>query len=245
MQVSVVTPTIRKDGLDIVQKALSKQTFSDFEWLIGSKFDPEIPEAIWVKDTFEGGFWTLNRMYNELFRQAKGELIITLQDWIWINPDGIEKFVIAAQDYPGSVITGVGDQYETQVKWGKPEICIWADPRKTTKYGSFYECFPQDAEWNWCCIPRHLLVGVGGMDEHLDFLGYGGDQLQTSARLDACKVKFYIDQTNESFTVRHDRSDFGGQEAWDKAHVLFNGRYEERLRELMSKGLWPKLDYLA
>jgi len=245
MKVSIVTPTIRKEGLKVIQQSLKRQTFTDYEWLIGSKFDPEIPEAVWVKDEFEGGFWTLNRIYNELFRRAKGELIITWQDWIWVNPDGIEKFVVAAKNHPNAVITGVGDQYEKIGKYGKPEVKIWSDPRKTEKNGSFYECYPNDAEWNWCLIPKCLLVSVGGMDEQLDYLGYGGDQLQVVTRLDAVKTPFYIDQTNESYTIRHDRSDFGGQEAWDANHILFNGKYDQRIYELKRSGKWPKLDYLA
>jgi hypothetical protein len=89
-----------------------------------------------------------------------------------------------------------------------------------------------------------MLVGVGGMDEGLDFLGYGGDQLQVGERLDAMGTKFYIDQTNESFTIRHGREDFGGQEAWDKNHILFNGKYDARKNELIKQGKWPILDYL-
>lgn len=243
MKVTIVTPTVRKDGLDVVRKALQNQAHKEWEWLIGSKFDPEIPEATWVKDTFEGGFWTLNRIYNELFRRSTCELIISWQDWIWVPPDGLDKFVSNYIKVP-QVISGVGDQYERIGKYGKPEVKIWADPRKTTQYGSFYECNPHDAEWNWCALPKKAIYAVGGMDEGLDFLGYGGDQLSVVDRMDALGTLFYLDQTNESYTVRHGRETFGGQRAWDDNHVLFNGKYEEETRKLYEEGRWPNVGYL-
>lgn len=242
--ITIITPTIRKDGLQVVHNSLLKQTYKDWKWLIGSPFDPEIKEATWIKDDYTGGFWTLNRIYNKLFTNAKSDVIITWQDWIYIPPDGLQKFVDAAEKYPGAVISGVGDQYESVDKYGRPQVKIWSDPRKSDKYGSFYEIFPNDAEWNWCLIPKKALLAVGGMDEQLDFLGYGGDQLQVSSRMNDVGIKFYIDQTNESYTIRHGREDFGGQKAWDSKHILFNGKYDARIAQLKNEGKWPHLDYL-
>lgn len=245
MKISVITPTIRKDGLKIVREALSNQSFTDYEWLICSKFDPEIPEARWIPDTFDGGFWTLNRAYNLLFKSATAPLIVSWQDNIWIPPDGLQKFADAYERLGDDVvISGVGDQYESIGKYGQPEIKIWSDPRKTDKNGSFYECYPNDAEWNWCAIPRSAIYKIGGMDEKLDFLGYGGDQLQAVQRMDEVNVRFFLDQSNESFTLRHGRDDFGGQTHWDENHVLFNGKYEQRKKELKETGKWPVLDNL-
>jgi hypothetical protein len=242
--ITIITPSVRKEGLNIIRQSLLKQTYKDWEWLIGSAFDPEIPEAKWIKDDFSGGFWTLNRIYNKLISNASSNLIVSWQDWIYIPPDGLQKFIDAADKYPGAVISGVGDQYEKIDKHGKPEIKIWSDPRKTDKYGSFYEIFPNDAEWNWCLIPKDALYNIGGMDEGLDSLGFGGDQLQVGERLNTIGTKFYIDQTNESYTIRHSRDDFGGQKNWDDNHVLFNGKYDARKDQLIHDGLWPKLDYL-
>lgn len=242
-KVSILTPTVRIDGLDVVQESLEQQTFKDFEWLIGSKEDPKRSNSHWIRDDFTGGFWSLNRIYNSLFKHSKGDIIVTLQDWISIPPDGIEKFVTAVEE-TGGVVSGVGDQYESIDEMGIPQVRVWADPRKTDKHGSFYEIFPNDAEWNWCAFPKKLIFEIGGMDERLDYLGFGGDQFQVGERWDDVGVKFYIDQTNESFTVRHDRSAHGGQKNWDGNHVLFNGAYNKRKQELIQQGKWPRLDYL-
>ncbi len=224
-KISVITPSIRKDGLEIVRKALKRQTFKDFSWFIGSSFDPGIAEATWVKDDFQGGFWTLNRIYNALVNRTK---------------DGLEKFY-TCQKETGGLISGIGDQYEEIDDHGKPKIVCWNDPRRTSKFGSFYECNWNDCEFNWGCLPRKLFLAVGGMDEELDFLGYGGDQLQLCNRLNDYGAHFYLDQTNESFTLRHGREDFGGQSNWDSHHVLFNGEYQKRRQALDASGLWPVL----
>jgi len=246
MKISVLTPTIRKNGLDIVRKALSNQSFIDFEWLIGSSFDPEISEARWIKDDFEGGYWSINRIYNKLFSQAKGELFISLQDWIWVRPDGLETFWNDYQATKGQgLITGVGDQYAGVNEFGKPTIKIWSDPRRTIKYGSFYEVNFQDIEYNWAALPKKLVYEVGGADEQLDFLGLGAEIFSIGDRLNDLGKKFYIDQTCESFTVRHGREDFGGEESWNSKNTFFNGKYVERKSELKQKGQWPHLAYLS
>lgn len=244
MKISVITPTIRKEGLKLVWQALSNQDFEDWEWLICSKFDPCIPIATWVKDDFEGGFWSLNRAYNKLFKEAKGELIVSWQDNIWVKPDGLQKFWDAYQETKG-IISGVGDQYDQLDEYGKPTHKIWADPRKHNKFGTFYESVYSDAEWNWCAIPKQAILDIGGMDEELDLLGYGGDQLQICERLNEAGAHFYLDQSNESFTLRHDRSDFGGDKNWNENHVVLNGVYDIRLKHLKQTKQWPRLAYLA
>lgn len=249
-KISVITPSIREEGLEIVRKALEGQTFKDFEWLIGTPFDISKKYSKvnlkWIEDDFEFGFWTLNRIYNKLFKEAKGELIVTLQDWIWVMPDGLEKFW---DNYNAmgrkTLISGVGDQYESIDKFGRPQIKVWSDPRKTLKHGSFYECMPNDVEWNWAAIPVEALYKIGGMDEELDFIGFGGDQYQVGERLHELGYKSYLDQTNESFTIRHTRKDYGGQQYWDDNHVLLNGRYDKRKKILISEGRWPILNYLS
>lgn len=251
--ISVVTPTIRKEGLDIIKKSLEKQTWKSFEWIIGSPFDPEIEDGKffkvrWVKDDFKDGFWSLNRIYNKIFKECRGTVIVSLQDWIHIPPRGLEAFLEAFKEVGEAVISGVGDQYEQLNEFGKPEVKIWSDPRKHD--GGLYECYPNDAEWNWCAFSKKFIYEVGGMDEQLDFLGVGGDQLQVGERWDAMGKKFYLDQSNESFTLRHGREDFGGQKEWDSKHVLFRpgktgkSLYDERKKELIKSGKWPVLDFL-
>lgn len=243
MKISVITPSVRLEGLEIVKNSLSKQTFTEFEWLVGSKQKPDY-DCIWVEDDFKGGFWNLNRIYNKLIKQAQGELIVSLQDCIHIKPDGLEKFWNNYQNNRKAIVSGVGDQYERINKWGKPEIKIWSDPRKREDYGSFYECYPHDVEWNWCAVPKQALYDVGGFCEEMDFVGFGMDGYQVNERMDELGWKFYLDQSNESFTVRHDRSVYGGDDRWNQNNNLSNGKYTELKLKLINEGNWPKLHYL-
>ena len=231
----VITPTNDNEKLKLPRLALKNQTVP-FRWLICSKEDPGFDEAVWVRDEFEGGFWSLNRAYNALFERAdRGDTIVTLQDNIWVSPDCLEKFQVAIEKTNG-IISGVGDQYQREGKYGKPEVKIWNDPRKTDKYGSFYPCVWNDIEWNLAAFKKEVVEAVGGMDEKLDFLGCGGDQLQFMERAKDAGFETYLDQGNESFTLRHGRRD-----GWDEHHVLFNGEYDRRKAELKASGAWPKL----
>jgi len=239
MKLSVITPTIRKEGLEIVRKSLAKQTFRDFEWLVCAPFDPEIPEARFIVDNFGDGYWTLNRCYNKLFRASKGELIVSYQDYIWTYPDALEKFWEMYKETGGS-ITSVGDQYDQLDEYGRPTNAVWFDPRKRKDTLGFYECNWEDCEWNFSATPREAIFRIGGADEKLDFLGFGGDQFQICERLNEIGHRFYIDQNNETRTLRHGRE----RENWDRDHVLRNGAYERRKQELRETGKWPVLDFL-
>lgn len=240
--ISVITPSVRKEGLEIVAKALQKQTWDDWEWLICSPFDPEIPWATWIPDEFEGGFWSLNRAYNALIAQAKGELIVSLQDNIYVLPEALESFWTNFTELGGyGVIGGVGDQYKALDAFKRPIEKCWNDPRKTLKYGTFYETTPDNIEWNWCAVPKEVLKAVGGFDEKMDFLGFGMDGYQVNERLNEIGCQFYLDQTNESYTLRHDRSAYGGEENWNNNNNLSNGKYQFRKEELIAQNNWPLL----
>lgn len=241
-KVSIVTPSIRKDGLELIRESLLNQTFTDWEWIVCSPFPVE--DAIWVPDHFPEGEWSLNRAYNAMFKKAEGDIIISWQDWIWLPPDAIEKMVNAIET-SGGIVSGVGDQYaRLNGDTGKPEVKIWSDPRKTDKYGSFYEVNYNDCEWNFCGFKNDDIYEVGGMDEHLDLMCRGVDQIQVCERWNDMGKHFFLDQTNESFTLRHGREDYGGEDAWNASHGLFNGMADKRKQELKSKGRWPVLTYL-
>lgn len=55
-KICVITPTIRLEGLKLVQKALEEQTFTDFDWLICSRQDPKIDWATWIPDNLKGDY---------------------------------------------------------------------------------------------------------------------------------------------------------------------------------------------
>lgn len=226
VRISVITPSVRPEGLEIVNTALKRQTFKDFEWLIGSEFDPKL--GTWVKDNFKGGVWTLNRIYNKLIKQAKGDLIVSLQDFTLIDPDALERLWRHYEANPGIVVSGVGGKYDkVYPQLGK---LLWEDPRKTTGYTTF-----NNIEFNFCAVPKQAFIDVGGFDEELDFLGYGMDGFSVVDRLDIIGYKFFLDTDIKSYSLEHDRA-----EDWEEKNLIHGG-YQKH-RESYSQ---PVLNYLS
>lgn len=240
VNISVITPTIRPEGLALLDKCLKKQTFLSYEWLIGSPFKPKVDfKHRWVQDDFTGGVWTLNRIYNKLIREAKGELIVSIQDFIWFPYDTLEAFWFWYKEKGDKwCTTGSGHIYDQLDKYLKPYNMIWEDPRRQgmRKHGSNYECMHEDCEANFCAWPKQMFYDVGGWDEQLDFTGYGMDNLSVSERANDLGYRFWIDHTIECKGFRHERP-----KDWDNKHNM-HGAYNKRKDEL--KGVWPKLSYL-
>lgn len=230
--ISVLTPTIRPEGLEIVNKALKRQTFKDFEWLIGSPFEPGY--GTWVKDDFEGGYWTLNRMYNKLIKQCKGDVVVSWQDYTFAKPDTLERFFTHYLSDPKTLVSAVGNKY-TEVYPELGEI-TWKDPRERDDQGSYYYCFFNDIEWNLCLCPKSALYEVGGFDEKLDFLGFGMDGYGVNERLSLIGgYEFALDQAIKSYSLSH-----GRVENWERDNAI-HGAYANRRKEYL---VAPRLKYL-
>ena len=82
-KITVITASVRKEGIPIVQKHLRTQTFKDFEHIIQGR-----------EGSMEGNYWTLNQDMNIAIGKAKGELIVSIQDYTAFKPDALEKFGI-------------------------------------------------------------------------------------------------------------------------------------------------------
>jgi hypothetical protein len=229
----VITPTIRLSGIRLIEKALKRQTFTDFEWIIGAPFSTEI-KATWVKDDFQDGYWSLNRIYNSMIRKAKGELIVSWQDFTSANPDCLEKFWTDYQETKG-IIGAVGNKYKDET-WVEK---VWQDPRERNDQGTFYICTPQDIEGNLAAYPRKALYDIGGFDEGADFLYYGMDCFGVNERLDKFGYVTYLDQTIKSYSISH-----GRPKGWDE-HNGLNGDYQAHKLDLIDKSMYPVLKYLV
>ena len=235
MSISILTPSCRPEGLKLVEKALKRQTYKSFEWIIGSPTKPtiDIPH-IWVKDKHKkkDEYWTIYTSYNDMVRKAKGELIISLQDYTYINPDGIEKMWGHYQDEPKTIVTGVGNKYEDE-EW---IVETWTDPRRRSDQGSFYGVYHNDIEINFASFAKKAFYAVGGFDEKW------GNRFSSVCGLDILERlniiggwDFKIDQTNETFSLEH-----GRLKGWDK-NTPFNGEWDKRRKEYVDN---PVLNYL-
>lgn len=221
MDISVITPSVRKKGLSIVKKALDRQTFRDFEWIINDK-------------RYKGGYWGLNRAYNDLIGNAKGKLLVSWQDYTYADPDTLWKLWNHYQANKHLLVSAVGNKY-TDETW---MVKTWQDPRERDDIGSFYECYPWDIEANLCSIPKDAMYKVGGFDEKMDFIGFGFDARGVFERLDLMDgYQFFLDQTIKSYSLPHDRP-----EGWDDNNML--NLWLNYKKEQVDKKRYPVLEYL-
>lgn len=246
--ISIVTPTVRSRGLDLVDKALSRQTFKDFEWLpVGPhsvylehgfkrKFECKGKEFIEEPEKAEGDKWTLNKAYNKAIKEARGDLIVSWQDFTYAKPDTLEKLWFHYRQEPKTLVTAVGNKY-TDETWS---VQTWKDPRERDDQGTFYPCYWNDIEGNLCSVPKKAFYDVGGFDEEMD-KWYGLDFFNVLNRLnDLGGYDFKIDQTIKSYSLEHGRLN----EHWDRDNWMANGRYNDHVENQRRNGVWPVLPYL-
>lgn len=103
--ISVISPTIRPQGLEIMRESLMNQTFKDFEWLV---------------DINITGEHDLNKSFNSMIKRAEGELIVFYEDFTKITPDGLQKFWDAYQKDKRTLFTaplGKVTNFEDQPRW--------------------------------------------------------------------------------------------------------------------------------
>lgn len=180
VKISVITPTIRgKAALVAPRTGLEIQSFKSFEWIV----DNHKPE--------DGS--NLNWSLNEMIRQADGELIVFLQDYIKPNYRGLEMFWEAYKTYDNTVFTApVGRTIDFKdIDWD------WR-LHKDEKL-SFSEW-----EIDWAAAPKKLLIECGGFDEALDKY-WGFDNVNIGLRLNMNNVNMRNLKDNKAVAYDHNK----------------------------------------
>lgn len=271
-KISILTVTNRHGGIDIAWSSLRRQSFTDWEWILYdtlypdrlgavakyTKGDPRVKHLPQEPKDPKAKTW-LNHAQNQAFLASQGELIVLLQDYIAIKPDALEKFWVQHQQDHRYFVSGVGHQYGRPGKdqvtdpeglitvfdkpfEGRPELIVWSDPRKTEKHGSFYPCMPPDWEANWAMCPRSLITDIGGWDESFDMKGHAWDNVSIAERAFMLGYEPYLDQTNESFSIRHE--DFFVHELKQEDPQPIAQWHFERLKQIREGKMPVKLPYL-
>jgi hypothetical protein len=233
--ISVITPTTRQGGIELLEKSLGRQTFKAFEWLISSPNDIKSDMAINIQDPpKKTKYWPLNAVYNNLVKKSHGELLVSYQDFIAIPPDALEKLWFYYQQNKKSCVTAIGDIYTSL----SPDIKVWEDPRRVSRVGSsFLACLPAEIEFNFCSIPRSAWLEVGGADESLDFMGYDPVNINVIDRISLLGYETFKDCSLEVKGIKHEAHPLD----WDEKLTVF-GVYGKRKEEYLAKGL--KLCYM-
>lgn len=144
MKLSIITTSIRPEGLAIVRESLLAQSFRDFEWLT---------EINW------SGEHDLNASYNRLITRAKGEIIVSIQDYIKIAPDALQRLAEASTEYPDTFFTCPVGKVDNLYFTGTPKW-DWRTETDKTDWKMW--------EIDFGACPREALIKIGGFDEKLD-----------------------------------------------------------------------------
>ena len=213
MKISVITPTIRPEGVDIIRKCLNRQDFEDYEWIVASPFEYKDCD-LWLKDPpkEKDDFWCLCKAWNQAYAHAKGELVVNIQDKIWFDHDLLSRFWFHYQNNPKALVGALGHQYSDVDENGKPQTVVWTDPRWRGDI-SFQEVPPSEMEMTVCSIPKQALFDCGGIDEEYDKVN-GAQEKEMCFRLRKLGYEFYLDHSIEYRALYHGRL----TENWDKVY---------------------------
>ncbi len=246
--VSVITPSVRVEMLSIIGKCLSRQSV-DYEWLICSplKYKKEIEEKIKYPFRFieeppkkEDDYYGLCKAWNKGFAEAKGDLVVNIQDGIWFSPDMLERFHSHYLTNPNVLVTAIGHQYDQIDEYGKPVSLVWQDPRARADLGSFYEVAPSEMEMAVCSVPKKALLDCGGIDEEYD-KGAAVGEKEMCWRLDLLGYKFYIDQSIEYRAIKHPRL----SSQWDEKYKISSDLFRKHVKEMIDGKRQLNQNYLT
>ena len=214
MKISVITPSIRPEGLKVVQESLANQTFQDFEWLTEIGFGKEM---------------TLNKDMNKMLRRAKGELIVSLQDYISIPSDGLDRFWLQYLLNKNLFMTSpVGKTLD------------WKDIRWDWRgNGKIREIEPAAWEIDWAAAPLKAFQDVGGFDEDFD-RGWSWENANLAMRAEKLGYKFIVMTENKAVAYDHDVV----MDHPFRDKIPNNDTLAEIKRDAIEKGDW-KLGYLT
>lgn len=269
--VSVVTVTNRPGSIDITWQTLARQTFQDFEWILCDELyrwrHREV--AAYVRDgrlrhvpapVVDSDLWNLNKSYNEALRHCRGQLVVSLQDYIWIAADGLERFWALFQARgPRLFLSGVGNAYApppVHDPCGKisifgsafsPEAHARGSLVRTAVDGRFHgareieAAGPRSWELNWGGAPLDAIYEIGGFPEQHDREFVSCDNLSVAHAAQSRGYQFLLDKTNECHLFDHRR--VFARPGWEEHHGK-NGQWERWHREWSAQGC-PRFPYLT
>lgn len=242
--VSVITVTSRPGSIDVTWAALRRQSLQDFEWVLCDElFDWRHEEvAAFVDDErlrhvpappADGALWSLNRSHNEALRHCRGELVVSLQDYIWVEPDGLERFWSAHRSSGGrAFVCGATATYAlpSPAEDLDGKLTVFAEPvteapTELVRLDESRHRFPPGLsaitafgwELNWASAPLAALHHVGGFAEDHDWLFYSYDNVTVAVIADRLGYRFLLDRENVCRALDH-AGIFPKPDDWEHRH---------------------------
>ena len=236
---TIILPTTRPDGLPLVNQCLQRQSMQHWNLLI------VVPESLLGSFAVKsdrmriiaeppkrpGDFYRLNGAWNAAVKAATTELLIFAVDWIWFQPDALQRFVDYHEKFPNDGVTSIGHHYR-QIVNGRPEVQWHTDDRLELleRYETPYEGFPPIWWENaFCSLPRSKIMEVGGFDEEYDQFA-GMSEKELACRMYANGSRFAIDPAIEIRNFTHKKANT--QEEWDEAFLGATALATKHLAEI-------------
>lgn len=208
--ISIVTPSIRPRGLESIHQTLKEQTYTNWEWLPRLSVPREHPDLCY--------------QVNQALDEAKGEIIVFVQDFILLRPTSLERIVdlyrehgsMVAFTFPTGKVTHFDSVHPDEIKWDWRKYAT----RNVLPYSQW--------EIDFGYVSREALdLAGGGFDEGFDTAGgFSGENVELAWRLEDAGVTFKCDPTNSVLVLDHE--ELNGHE-WRNGETA--GRNEEYMRE--------------
>ena len=212
--ISILTPSIRPEGLRDVMESLERQTVQDFEWLV------EIGTPWRGHD--------LSRAMNRMLRRAKGDLIVIHQDYIRSPDKALERVLEAHRLSPRTLYTYPVSKTHAS----------YADLKRDWRSQTDGEIPYYQWETDFASAPRQAFLDVGGYDEEFD-QGWSWENANLAHRASKAGYLFRCDQELECVAWDHDAEmthPFRGKNENQE-------RNKQKSLEIELDGKW-KLNYL-
>lgn len=225
-KISVIFVTNRKGWENILHFNLFRQTFRDFEIIVADEYalDATImfgDHHFKPREKLKGDVWNINKAYNDAIYRATGELLVFLQDYIWIPDDGLERFWNLHEKYPVSFLAGVGHKAAFLLH-GISEV----DP-KTEGSKLPEEVNHTYFELNWGAAPRDIMPLF---NEEMDKY-YGGENQYVARKAILAGASVIIDRQN--VCIGYSQASCGGRpDNWEIMHANKEGRLAGFLSQL-------------
>jgi len=220
VKVSICTPTIRTGWWNIMAENISRQSYKNLEWIIVDDYKEDRTEIARkyatkynLKITYlRGGSGSSARKCNLVhsnnlgWKEAKGELLVWLQDFILMPENGIEKLVNLHRLNPDAILAPCDVYYHAKKAnkknledWWDGDLDImtekgWTNPR-VQNLGIRSSDNPYHYEANYGAIPKKILNELNGWYELLDD-GLGFDNYDIAFRALESGYKIIVDDTN-------------------------------------------------
>ncbi len=256
--VAVLTAS-NKPGCDVTLESLKRQDHPGIIWVFADNLyelrapliqvlteKADIPTYHFKPPAIKPGYRrNLAAAYNEALRWCRNEevdLMISLQDYIWIPPDGVSRFVAMAEKFPNCLLTGicsisldpeadaVVDPEGLYTIFGAPytdapDFIDWEDSRAAENYrgqSGYVESNPIEWENNFSAIPKTIIDSGIDFDEDFD----KGVAYENQGFAFACRERLgtnvILDLDNRAISLPHKRYPFGLNTPTEVEDLPFN-----------------------